>query len=166
MIIRKAEREDMAAVLELIQELAIFQKKSEAVIITTEDLLREGFSNNPLFHCLVAETENQIIGIALYYYNFSTWIGKTIHLEDLIVSENKRGTGAGFGLYKELIRLAKTENVRRVEWLVYDWNLPAIEFYKKTGAKVVDNLLVIQMDNNGIDKFVHEKSADRRTTTR
>ena len=153
MIIRKAEKKDMSAVLDLIKELARFQKEPNAVLISVDDLIKEGFSDKPLFHCLVAEANDEIIGIAVYYYNFSTWIGKTIHLEDLIMREDKRGTGAGFGLYSEVIRLAERENVNRVEWLVFDWNESAIDFYKKTGAKVKDNLVVVQMDHHGITEF-------------
>lgn len=153
MIIRKAGKKDMSAVLDLIKELARFQKEPNAVLISVDDLIKEGFSDKPLFHCLVAEANDEIIGIAVYYYNFSTWIGKTIHLEDLIVREDKRGTGAGFGLYSEVIRLAERENVNRVEWLVFDWNESAIDFYKKTGAKVKDNLVVVQMDHHGITEF-------------
>lgn len=114
MKIRKTTKKDMPFVLALIQELATFEKEPEAVVVTVDDLIRDGFSENPLFHCFVAEVENQIIGMALYYYRYSTWKGKTIHLEDLIVKENKRGTGAGFALYKEIIKQGKAENVRRL----------------------------------------------------
>ena len=131
MIIRKATKNDMPSVLELIQELATFEKEPDAVVVTVDDLIRDGFSENPLFQCFVAEEENEIIGMALYYYRYSTWKGKTIHLEDLIVKENKRGTGAGFALYKEIIKQGKAENVRRIEWNVLDWNTPAIDFYEK-----------------------------------
>ena len=131
MIIRKATKNDMPSVLELIQELATFEKEPDAVVVTTEDLIRDGFSENPLFQCFVAEVANEIIGMALYYYRYSTWKGKTIHLEDLIVKESKRGTGAGFALYKEIIKQGKAENVRRIEWNVLDWNTPAIDFYEK-----------------------------------
>jgi GNAT superfamily N-acetyltransferase len=156
MIIRKATKNDMKSVLDLIQELAAFEKEPEAVVVTEADLIRDGFSENPLFHCFVAEEENNsIIGIALYYYRYSTWKGKTIHLEDLIVSENKRGTGAGFALYSEIIAQGKRDNVRRIEWNVLDWNTPAIEFYKKTGAKLLDDWRVVQMDENGIDNFLN-----------
>ena len=135
MIIRKATKNDMPSVLELIQELATFEKEPDAVVVTVDDLIRDGFSENPLFQCFVAEEENEIIGMALYYYRYSTWKGKTIHLEDLIVKESKRGTGAGFALYKEIIKQGKAENVRRIEWNVLDWNTPAIHFYEKSGAK-------------------------------
>ena len=155
MIIRKATKNDMPSVLELIQELATFEKEPDAVVVTVDDLIRDGFSENPLFQCFVAEVDNQIIGMALYYYRYSTWKGKTIHLEDLIVKESKRGTGAGFALYKEIIKQGKAENVRRIEWNVLDWNTPAIDFYEKSGAKVLGDWRVVQMDDKGIEQFLN-----------
>ncbi|MEI7509866.1 MAG: GNAT family N-acetyltransferase [Flavobacterium sp.] len=154
MIIRKAVKEDMKTVLDLIQELAVFEKEPDAVVVTVDDLVRDGFSENPLFHCFVAELEHEIIGIALYYYRYSTWKGKTIHLEDLIVRKNNRGTGAGFALYQEIIRQGKRDRVRRIEWAVLDWNTPAIAFYEKTGAKVLHDWRVAQMNEEGIDQFL------------
>lgn len=156
MIIRKGTPNDMSSVLELIKELAIFEKEPDAVVITVDDLIRDGFAENPLFHTFVAEVNQEIIGIALYYYRYSTWKGKTIHLEDLIVKEDKRGTGAGFALYSEIIAQGKRDNVRRIEWNVLDWNTPAIEFYKKSGAKILDDWRVIQMDENGINEFLEK----------
>ena len=153
-MIRKATKNDMPSVLELIQELATFEKEPDAVVVTVDDLVRDGFSENPLFQCFVAEVDGEIIGMALYYYRFSTWKGKTIHLEDLIVKENKRGTGAGFALYKEIIKQGKAENVRRIEWNVLDWNTPAIDFYEKSGAKVLGDWRVVHMDENGIKNFI------------
>ncbi len=155
MQIRKATANDMPSVLELIQELATFEKEPDAVVVTVDDLIRDGFLENPLFQCFVAEEENNIIGMALYYYRYSTWKGKTIHLEDLIVKENKRGTGAGFSLYKEIIKQGKAENVRRIEWNVLDWNTPAIDFYEKSGAKVLDDWRVVHMDEEGIERFLN-----------
>ncbi|WP_297869222.1 GNAT family N-acetyltransferase [uncultured Flavobacterium sp.] len=155
MMIRKATKNDMPSVLELIQELATFEKEPDAVVVTVDDLVRDGFSANPLFQCFVAEVENEIIGMALYYYRYSTWKGKTIHLEDLIVKENKRGTGAGFALYKEIIKQGKAENVRRIEWNVLDWNTPAIDFYEKSGAKVLGDWRVVHMDDKGIEQFLN-----------
>ena len=154
-MIRKATKNDMPSVLELIQELATFEKEPDAVVVTVDDLIRDGFSENPLFQCFVAEVENEIIGMALYYYRYSTWKGKTIHLEDLIVKENKRGTGAGFALYKEIIKQGKSENVRRIEWNVLDWNTPAIDFYEKSGAKVLGDWRVVHMDDKGIEQFLN-----------
>ena len=155
MIIRKATKNDMPSVLELIQELATFEKEPDAVVVTVDDLIRDGFSENPLFQCFVSEVENEIIGMALYYYRYSTWKGKTIHLEDLIVKENKRGTGAGFALYKEIIKQGKSENVRRIEWNVLDWNTLAIDFYEKSGAKVLGDWRVVHMDDKGIEQFLN-----------
>jgi len=163
MIVRKGISSDMPSVLALIKELAIFEKEPDAVEVTVDDLIRDGFSENPLFNCFVAEEviesreENQstqIIGIALYYYRYSTWKGKTIHLEDLIVKEDKRGNGVGKALYSEVIRQGKLDKVRRIEWAVLDWNIPAINFYKKTGANVLIDWHLVQMDENGIDAFL------------
>lgn len=157
MNIRKGEKKDMKAVLELIQELATFEKEPDAVVVTVADLERDGFGDYPLFHTFVAEVENRIVGIALYYYRYSTWKGKTIHLEDLIVKEEMRGSGLGFALYSKIIEQGKTDNVRRIEWAVLDWNTPAIDFYIKSGAKVLDDWRVAQMDENGINEFLKSK---------
>ncbi len=147
----------MKAVLGLIQELADFEKESDAVVVTVEDLVRDGFGPSPLFDVFVAEVEKDIVGIALYYYRYSTWKGKTIHLEDLIVKEEMRGTGLGYALYSEVIKQGKKDNVRRIEWNVLDWNTPAVEFYKKSGAKILDDWRVAQMDEAAINYFVENK---------
>ncbi|GGC89910.1 N-acetyltransferase [Flavobacterium lutivivi] len=157
MIIRKGEKNDMKAVLDLIRELAVFEKEPDAVVVTVEDLERDGFSENPLFHTFVAKINNEIVGVALYYYRYSTWKGKTIHLEDLIVKEKMRGSGIGFALYSKIIEQGKKDKVRRIEWAVLDWNTPAIDFYKKSGAKVLDDWRVAQMDENGINEFLKRK---------
>lgn len=157
MNIRKGNPEDMEAVLGLIKELAVFEKEPDAVLITVEDLIRDGFGLVPLFQVLVAEIENEIVGIALYYYRYSTWKGKTIHLEDLVVKENKRGSGVGFALYSEIIKQGKKDKVRRIEWNVLDWNTPAIHFYKNSGAKILDDWRVAQMSEEAINYFVDNK---------
>jgi GNAT superfamily N-acetyltransferase len=157
MNIRKGNPKDMEDVLSLIKELAVFENESNAVVITVEDLVRDGFSSTPLFHVFVAEVESKIVGIALYYYRYSTWKGKTIHLEDLVVKENMRGSGVGFALYSEIIKQGKIDKVRRIEWNVLDWNTPAINFYKKSGAKILDDWRVVQMDEAAIDNFLENK---------
>ena len=154
MNIRKGEKKDMKAVLDLIQELATFEKEPDAVVVTVADLERDGFAENPLFYTFVAEVDNEIVGTALYYYRYSTWKGKTIHLEDLIVKEKMRGSGLGFALYTKIIEQGKHDKVRRIEWNVLDWNTPAIDFYVKSGAKVLDTWRVAQMDENGINEFL------------
>ncbi len=161
MYIRKATPQDMPSVLELIQELALFEKEPHAVQITVADLIRDGFGAVPLFHVFVAEidtpSEKQIVGIALWYYRFSTWKGKTIHLEDLVVKESMRGSGLGYALYAEVLQQAKKDQVRRVDWNVLDWNTPAIDFYEKSGARVLRDWYVVQMDELGITNFVENK---------
>lgn len=172
MHIRKGEKKDMKAVLDLIQELASFEKEPDAVVVTVADLERDGFGDYPLFHIFVAEVDDdsssdnyrdeqakQIVGIALYYYRYSTWKGKTIHLEDLIVNENMRGSGLGFALYSKIIEQGKIDKVRRIEWAVLDWNTPAIDFYIKSGAKVLDDWRVAQMDETGISNFLENLKA-------
>ena len=165
MIIRKAQKEDMNAVLELIQELATFEKEPDAVVVTVADLVRDGFGDNPLFYCFVGEIEvnsnkseqaKQIVGMALYYYRYSTWKGKTIHLEDLIVKDKMRGSGLGFALYSKIIEQAKIDKVRRIEWAVLDWNTTAINFYEKSGAKVLRDWYIAQMDEQGINDFIEK----------
>lgn len=153
MTIRKGTPQDMPAVLGLIKELAHFEKEPDAVVITPDDLVRDGFGETPLFHTFVAEADGAIIGMALFYYRYSTWKGKTIHLEDLIVKEASRGTGAGSALYREVIRFAKAEGVRRVEWVVLNWNEGAIRFYEKSGAAILQDWRTVQMDEAGITQF-------------
>lgn len=147
----------MSAVLGLIQELAVFEKEPDAVVLTVADLERDGFGENPLFHTFVAEVNGEIMGMALYYYRYSTWKGKTIHLEDLIVKEAYRGTGTGLALYTEIMKQGKKEGVRRIEWNVLDWNEHAIRFYEKSGAKLLDDWRVVQMDEDGIKRFLIEE---------
>ena len=166
MNIRTGKPEDMQAVLELIQELADFEKEPDAVLVTVDDLVRDGFGTNPLFNVFVAEVESdpsdseqakQIVGIALYYYRYSTWKGKTIHLEDLIVKDKMRGKGLGYALYSEIVKQAKKDKIRRIDWNVLDWNTPAIEFYEKSGAKVLKEWRIAQMDEAAINNFVENK---------
>ena len=156
MIIRRGTPNDMKSVLDLIIELAIYEKEPDAVVVTEADLIRDGFGEKPLFHTFVAEVSGEFIGMALYYYRYSTWKGKTIHLEDLIVNEKSRGTGAGFALYKEIMKQGILDKVRRIEWNVLDWNTPAIDFYEKSGAKILSDWRVAHMDEQGINEFLNK----------
>lgn len=144
----------MPAVLDLIKALAAFENEPDAVVVTVSDLERDGFSAAPLFESFIAEVAGEVVGMALYYYRYSTWKGRTIHLEDLIVREKMRGSGLGLLLYAAVIEQGKKEGVRRIEWNVLDWNTPAIAFYEKSGAKVLGDWRVAQMDENGIDAFL------------
>ena len=153
-MIRFARKEDMSFVLSLIQELADFEKEPDAVIITEEDLLKDGFGVDPKFHCLVAEKVGTIVGMALFYPRYSTWKGVTLHLEDLIVTQSLRGEGYGKDLYPAFITFAAEKRVKRIEWVVLDWNTQAIDFYKKSGAHVLDDWNTVQMDENAIASYV------------
>ncbi|WP_108424036.1 GNAT family N-acetyltransferase [Flagellimonas amoyensis] len=152
--IRDAKPDDMAQVFALVQELAHFEKEPDAVEITKEDLVKDGFGETKLFHCFVAETNEGIAGIALVYPRYSTWKGPAIHLEDLIVSKKMRGSGLGTALLDEVVRYGHGLGVKRICWEVLDWNEPAIEFYEKKGANVLRDWDVVQLDENGIKKYM------------
>lgn len=154
--IRFATKEDMKSIHDLIIELAVFEKEEEAVAITVSDLERDGFSENPRFKVFVAEEENQIIGMALFYERYSTWKGKSIHLEDLIVTESKRKLGVGKALYTALMNYADEHNYGRVAWDVLDWNQNAIDFYESTGARVLDAWRVVHMTKENLEKFIQK----------
>lgn len=153
-LIRAAEKSDMARVRELICELAVFEREPDAVEISIADLERDGFGEFPLFHCLVAEVNGQVEGMALFYPRYSTWKGETVHLEDLIVSTEKRGMGIGNALFREVIRYGAQKGVKRIEWAVLNWNMPAIAFYEKNGARVFTDWDVVQLDEAGIKNYM------------
>jgi len=157
-LIRDAVQNDMKQVLMLIKELAKFEKEPNAVILNEEQLVRDGFSENPKFKCFVAESNNEIIGMALGYPRYSTWKGVTMHLEDLIVTKSRRGNGIGSLLFSKFINYAHSLRVKRIEWAVLDWNVNAIEFYEKNGAKILSDWRVAQMDEDSIKKFCNNES--------
>jgi len=152
--IRNARREDMGQVLALIQELAVFEKDPDAVEVTKEDLINDGFGKNKQFHCFVAEKEGNIVGMALIYHRYSTWKGPTVHLEDLIVSQRMRGSGLGTALLDQVIKYGHNRGVKRISWEVLDWNEPAIKFYEKKGARVRRDWDVVQLDEEGIKEYI------------
>lgn len=157
-IIRKATVEDMPSILELIRELAVFEKEPvEVVEITVEDLEREGFGPYPQFICFIAQVGNEIVGMALVYFRFSTWKGRTVHLEDLVVKDSYRGHGIGDLLYIEVMKYALEQGVKRVNWVVLGWNEGAIRFYKRTGANVMSEWWQVEMDEAGIKTFLEGK---------
>ncbi|MDP0495384.1 MAG: GNAT family N-acetyltransferase [Verrucomicrobiota bacterium JB024] len=152
--IRKARIEDMEQVLNLVQELADFEKEPDAVEVTKGDLIKDGFGEQKMFQCFVAETEKGIVGIALVYPRYSTWKGPVIHLEDLIVSENMRGTGLGTALLDQVVKYGAELGVKRISWEVLDWNEPAIDFYEKKGANVLRDWDVVHLDEEGIKNYL------------
>ena len=133
-IIREGRPDDMAATLSLVKELAVYEKAPDEVVNTEKQLIEDGFGPNKIFDIFIAERNNKIIGIALYYMKYSTWKGRCVFLEDIIVTENERGTGIGKELFERVVLVAKEKGVHRMEWQVLDWNEPALNFYRKYDA--------------------------------
>jgi len=152
--IRAAKAGDMPQVLKLIKELAAFEKEDYAVEVTVDDLVKDGFGEEKLFHCFVGETGDTIVGVALVYPRYSTWKGPVIHLEDLIVTEQMRGSGLGSALLKEAVAYGSQLGVKRISWEVLDWNEPAIKFYESKGANVMRDWDVVHLDEKGIQAFL------------
>ena len=153
---RLAVKEDMPRVLELINELAVFENEPDAVEMTLSTLESDGFGENPKFTCFVIEVDDNVEGMALVYMRYSTWKGEALHLEDLIVSQSQRGKNLGTKLLDEVVRYGKSLGVKRISWEVLDWNEPAINFYEKKRANVMRDWDVVQLDENGIEKYLKE----------
>ena len=134
MIIRKGTPSDLKAAHDLIVELAEYENAPNEVETTIETMLEDGFGNNAIFDFFVAEEGEEIVGLALFYYRYSTWKGKSIYLEDLVVREQQRGKGYGKALLDAIVGEAKRVNANQVCWQVLDWNEPAINFYKSLNA--------------------------------
>lgn len=130
-VIRKATAGDAPAMLSLIRELAEFEKAPDDVTNTVEQLAKDGFSEHPLFHAHVAEVDGQVAGMALYYVAYSTWKGKYVYLDDLIVTEQLRRYHIGQRLFDACVEFAKEQKANQLRWHVLNWNVKAIEFYKK-----------------------------------
>lgn len=144
--IRPSVPTDVAAMMQLIHELAVFEKAPNEVVANAETLLQSGFQEHPLFVAWVAEKDGLIVGMALCYIRYSTWKGPVLYLEDLIVIESFRGNGIGKALFEKCIAHAKHNNYRRMVWQVLDWNTPAIDFYKGYGAQIEDGWLNASID--------------------
>lgn len=135
-IIREGSETDLEQTLNLIKELAIYEKAPTEVEVTVSEMINWGFGKEKLFDFFVATENEVIIGIALYYYKYSTWKGKCLFLEDIIVTESYRGKGIGKLLFDKVMLVAKQQKVRRMEWQVLEWNEPALHFYKKYNASM------------------------------
>jgi GNAT superfamily N-acetyltransferase len=133
-IIRTAERKDCPRLLELVRELAIYEKAPEEVTVTLEHFTESGFGAQPVWWAFVAEVDGTVEGFALFYIRFSTWKGQRMYLEDFLVTEKMRGQGIGKLLFDELLREGKRRQLHGVQWQVLEWNEPAINFYKKYEA--------------------------------
>jgi GNAT superfamily N-acetyltransferase len=157
-IIRSAEIKDSKIILKLIKELSVYEKLSHTVI-NNEDMLKENlFGERKFAEVLIAEFDNQPVGFALFFHNYSTFVGRPgIYLEDLFIEPEMRGKGIGKKLFLELIKIAKERNCGRVEWSVLNWNTPAIDFYKSMGAVPMDEWTVYRLTEDKIDLLVSEK---------
>jgi len=156
--IRSASPDDIPLILAFIRELAEFEKAAEQAVATAEDLRRDGFAGNPRFRVLIAEWESEPAAFALFFYHYSTWIGRpTLFLEDLFVRPRFRGKGIGKALLLRLARLAVEEGCGRFEWQVLDWNAPSIEFYQSLGAKVMKDWLTMRVSGEELARLGGEE---------
>lgn len=151
MQIRPATHEDIPEMLNIIRELAEYEREPHAVIATEQDLLRDGFGPDARFHALMAEKDGEIVGMALYFYNWSTWKGRSgIHLEDLFVRPAFRGCGIGKALLTAVAAVAVREGCARLQWDVLDWNQTAIDFYQGLGAKTLDQWRIMRVSEEAL----------------
>lgn len=132
--IRRAVKEDCSRLLDLVKELALYEKAPQEVTVTLDHFIDSGFGSNPVWWSFVAEEDGVILGFALYYIRYSTWKGQRMYLEDILVTEQARGKGIGKLLFDQLIEEAKEKKLSGIVWQVLDWNEPAINFYKKYNA--------------------------------
>jgi len=149
--IRTAEAGDVGLILELIRGLAEYERAPDAVVTTEEDLLRDGFGAQPLFHCLIAEWDGAAVGFALYFFNYSTWRGRPgIHLEDVFVRPEFRGKGIGRALVVRVAAIAVEKQCARFQWDVLDWNQPAIDFYRSLGAIFLSEWRIMRVSGEAL----------------
>jgi GNAT superfamily N-acetyltransferase len=151
--IRKGTEADVPQALQLVKELAAYEKAGDEVEVTTEEMLNWGFGADKQFDFYVAIDNGTTVGLALYYYKYSTWKGKCLFLEDIIVTESQRGKGIGKLLFDKIVKVAKEQKVRRMEWQVLDWNTPAIEFYKNYDAVLDGEWVNCKLTNQQLEKM-------------
>lgn len=149
--IRPGRKEDLPRVLELVKELAEFERAPHEVTNTVQRMEADGFGPHPIYGFFVAERDGEIIGLSLYYWRYSTWKGRRLYLEDIIVTESERGKGAGKLLFDRTMQKAIEENCSGMTWQVLEWNEPAIKFYQKYGAKLDDEWTNCHLETHQIE---------------
>ena len=145
-LLRKAEKQDIPLIFSLVKELALYERAPDEVTATIEDYEMNGFSENPLFDAFLLFENDQLAGFSLWYFRFSTWKGKRLYLEDLFVKSEFRSKGYGKLLMEATISEAKRTNSKGLMWQVLDWNTPAIDFYKKYGARFDSEWINVHID--------------------
>lgn len=153
LLIRKGTEADIVQALNLVKELAAYEKAPLEVEVTPEEMSAWGFGPDKQFDFFVAELDGVIVGLALYYFKYSTWKGKCLFLEDIIVTESQRGKGFGKRLFDQVVQVSKAEKVRRMEWQVLDWNTPAIEFYKSYAAGLDGEWINCRLTNQQLENM-------------
>jgi len=153
-IIRKGRKQDLPRVLELIKELAEYEKALNEVTNTVTMLEADGFGAQPIFGFFVAEEEDVIHGISIYYYRYSTWKGKRLYLEDIVVTQDQRGRGIGKLLFEATMKKVLEENCTGMMWQVLDWNQPSIEFYKRYNARFDNEWINCHLESDQIKTFL------------
>ena len=154
MDVRTATVEDAEVILALIIELAIYEKAEHEVVTTVDEIRESIFGSHSKASALIAEVDNKPVAYAVYFYNYSTWLGKNgIYLEDIYVSPEYRQQGIGKALLQRVSKIAVNQNCGRVEWSVLDWNTPAIEFYESLGAKPQDEWIVYRLSGDELKNF-------------
>jgi GNAT superfamily N-acetyltransferase len=156
MTIREGKKSDLPQVLERIKELALYEKAPHEVTNTVERMEKDGFGPNPIYGLFVAEENNTIVGISIYYWRYSTWKGKRLYLEDIVVTESQRGKGTGKLLFDRTMQHALDENCTGMLWQVLEWNEPAINFYKKYGAKLDDEWTNCSLEADQIKRLLNK----------
>lgn len=151
--VEPAKKEDVSFILEMIQDLASFENAPDAVRISEQQLLEDGFGHHPLYQCLIIKSEKTKIGFCLYYFRYSTWKGKSLYLEDLYIKPKFRGHGIGKSMMKYLAKIALDEKCGRFEWQVLDWNEPAINLYKSLGAELDGEWINCRLEGSSISRL-------------
>ena len=151
--IRKGIKKDIPQVLNLVKELAEYENALKEVTITLEDLENDGFGKNPWYWFLVAEKDNEIVGLSFYWIRYSTWKGKFLFLEDFVIKEEYKRQGIGSKLFEETINICKQQKLNGMIWQVLDWNTPAIKFYKKYNADISKEWLNGKLTKHQINKL-------------
>ncbi len=149
--IRPASNADAGLILEFIRALAVYEREPDAVTATEEGLLRHGFGENPYFACLIAESDGAAAGFALYFFDYSTWLGRPgLYLEDVFVHPEFRGLGIGKALLQRLAAIAIEKGCARMKWEVLDWNTPAVDFYAAMGAEFMDTWRNVRLSGDAL----------------